>query len=67
MSDNKNITELVTRDPHKAAHCSFCSKPAAKVQKLVAGSIGYICNDCVLLCYGIMLNENVPGYPYKDQ
>ena len=27
--------------------CSFCQKPAAQVQKLVAGAAGYICGDCI--------------------
>lgn len=32
------------------AHCSFCLKPRAEVERLVAGPGAYICNECVDLC-----------------
>lgn len=35
-------------------HCSFCSKPAAEVKKLIAGASVYICNECVDLCHDIL-------------
>ena len=30
--------------------CSFCEKSQNEVKKLVAGSSGYICDECVVLC-----------------
>ncbi|WP_373100893.1 MULTISPECIES: ATP-dependent protease ATP-binding subunit ClpX [Pasteurellaceae] len=37
-------------------HCSFCGKKQDEVQKLIAGTSGYICNECIELCHD-MLNE----------
>jgi ATP-dependent Clp protease ATP-binding subunit ClpX len=34
--------------------CSFCAKPAAEVQKVIAGPGVYICNECVGLCADIL-------------
>lgn len=34
--------------------CSFCTKPAADVKKLIAGPSVYICDECVDLCHGIL-------------
>lgn len=31
-------------------HCSFCSKPASDVKKLIAGNNVFICDECVALC-----------------
>jgi ClpX C4-type zinc finger len=36
------------------AQCSFCGKPNTKVEKLVAGSGVYICNECVALATSII-------------
>jgi ATP-dependent Clp protease ATP-binding subunit ClpX len=30
--------------------CSFCEKSQNEVKKLVAGSSGYICDECIVLC-----------------
>jgi hypothetical protein len=32
------------------ACCSFCLKPSAEVDKLVAGPAVFVCNECVDLC-----------------
>ena len=37
--------------------CSFCGKDQDQVKKLVAGSGGYICNDCIELCSEIVEEE----------
>lgn len=34
--------------------CSFCAKDAKEVNKLISGEGVYICDDCVMLCYGIL-------------
>jgi ATP-dependent Clp protease ATP-binding subunit ClpX len=39
-------------------HCSFCSKSATEVKKLIAGPSVYICDECVNLCLSVM-NETV--------
>jgi hypothetical protein len=37
--------------------CSFCSKASKDVKKLIAGTRGFICNECVPLCAQIMKEE----------
>ena len=34
--------------------CSFCAKPSAEVEKVIAGPGVYICNECVGLCNDII-------------
>lgn len=41
-------------------HCSFCTKPATEVRKLIAGPNVYICDECIDLCHSI-LHETPPG------
>lgn len=38
----------------KNLHCSFCSKGAQEVKKLIAGPDVYICDECVTLCHEII-------------
>ncbi len=38
----------------KNLHCSFCSKNAQEVKKLIAGPGVYICDECVSLCHDIL-------------
>jgi ATP-dependent Clp protease ATP-binding subunit ClpX len=37
--------------------CSFCSKTNLEVSKLINGNDVYICNECVELCHGILVEE----------
>jgi ATP-dependent Clp protease ATP-binding subunit ClpX len=37
--------------------CSFCSKNQREVTKLISGNDVYICNECVELCHGILVEE----------
>jgi hypothetical protein len=37
--------------------CSFCAKPSADVEKVIAGPGVYICNECVGLCNDILRSE----------
>ena len=41
----------------KELHCSFCGKEQDEVNKLIAGTSGYICNECIELCHDMLLNE----------
>jgi hypothetical protein len=34
--------------------CTFCVKPAADIETMVAGPGVYICNECVALCVELM-------------
>lgn len=49
---------MTTEDKDKNLHCSFCGKPKNEVDKLIAGTEGYICNECIDLCHGMLLNES---------
>ena len=41
--------------------CSFCGKPNAEVQRLIAGPKGvFICNECVVLCNKILDPDEPP-------
>lgn len=46
MTDNKNL------------HCSFCGKSRSEVDKLIAGPNVYICNECIVLSYNIVVEES---------
>jgi hypothetical protein len=43
--------------------CSFCGKPAAEVDKLVAGPGVYICNECVALCNDLIRGADGGSHP----
>jgi ATP-dependent Clp protease ATP-binding subunit ClpX len=47
-------------DVDQNLHCSFCTKGAQEVKKLIAGPSVHICDECVDLCYSI-LNVNGDG------
>jgi ATP-dependent Clp protease ATP-binding subunit ClpX len=46
----KNVTR-------KIFACSFCSKTQLEVTKLINGNEVFICNECVELCHGILVEE----------
>lgn len=39
--------------------CSFCGKPEHKVARLLYGNSAYICNECVALCYGMLVEDGL--------
>ena len=43
---------MTTEDKH--LHCSFCGKEKSEVDKLIAGTEGYICNECIELCHNML-------------
>jgi hypothetical protein len=40
-------------------YCSFCGKSQHEVKKLIAGPSVFICNECIGLCDGIMLEGDI--------
>lgn len=38
-------------------YCSFCGKHHSAVAKLIAAPGGAICNNCVLICSGVLIKE----------
>lgn len=45
-------------DKDKDLHCSFCGKEKGEVDKLIAGTDGYICNECIELCHSMLEESN---------
>ncbi|HEY2830450.1 MAG TPA: ClpX C4-type zinc finger protein [Thermoanaerobaculia bacterium] len=42
--------------------CSFCSNPQSAVRQLIAGPSALICDECVAICNGIVVeNATTPG------
>jgi hypothetical protein len=40
--------------------CSFCSKHAGEVERMIAGPAAFICNECVMLCVDILKEPPEP-------
>ena len=55
MLDDK-ISSAGTSD--KKISCSFCGKSQEEVKKLIAGPNVYICNECVVLCKDILVEDD---------
>ena len=55
MSDEKIISANTT---DKKISCSFCGKSQEEVKKLIAGPNVYICNECVVLCKDILVEDD---------
>ena len=55
MADDK-ITSAGSSD--KKISCSFCGKSQEEVKKLIAGPNVYICNECVVLCKDILVEDD---------
>jgi len=45
--------------------CSFCGKKRAEVSVLIAAASGFICDECVQVCYEIV-EERLPANPEKQ-
>ena len=55
MSDEKIIS---ANSSDKKISCSFCGKSQEEVKKLFAGPNVYICNECVVLCKDILVEDD---------
>ncbi|MDG2165609.1 MAG: ATP-dependent Clp protease ATP-binding subunit ClpX [Alphaproteobacteria bacterium] len=55
MADDK-LTSANASD--KKISCSFCGKSQEEVKKLIAGPNVYICNECVVLCKDILVEDD---------
>ena len=54
-------------DGPKTLCCSFCGKSQHDVQSLIAGPAVFICNECVGLCDGILLDQKIGKEIAADQ
>ena len=41
----------------KSVNCSFCGKSVDQVEKIIQGPSVHICNECVILCNGVLDDE----------
>lgn len=39
--------------------CSFCGKPEHQAERLLYGNSAYICDECVMLCYNMLVEDGV--------
>lgn len=46
--------------------CSFCGKSADEVDRLIAGSDAFICNECIELCSSIIQREELVEHSHMD-
>lgn len=53
----KRDIQRINVDDCDECYCSFCGKPLKKVQKMIAGTDVYICDECVALCGEILEEE----------
>ena len=51
----------MTKQTSKKLTCSFCGKSQDEVTKLIAGPSVFICNECVVLCNEILVEEQQLG------
>lgn len=45
-------------DKNEEMFCSFCGKEQHKVEKLIAGTSGYICNECIEDCFHLLHSDS---------
>ncbi|MGI5896149.1 MAG: ATP-dependent Clp protease ATP-binding subunit ClpX [Oscillospiraceae bacterium] len=50
-------------DESKVPRCSFCGKPEYKVNRLLYGNGAFICDECVSLCYQMLVEDGLVKAP----
>ena len=50
---------------HPTVTCSFCGKPAERVEKMITGAGVQICSDCVAMCYRIIEEDRARAMKEK--
>ncbi len=50
---------MAKNDDKRSIRCSFCGKPQSLVERMIAGSGSYICDECVRMCMSIIDDEPV--------
>lgn len=49
----------MANEPNGLLRCSFCGKPEHQVERLLYGHSAYICDECVALCYHMLVDDGV--------
>jgi ATP-dependent Clp protease ATP-binding subunit ClpX len=60
----RKLERTMGRKLPQTMHCSFCGKSQHEVEKLIAGPIGFICNECVAMCNDVIAARPVPDHGY---
>jgi ATP-dependent Clp protease ATP-binding subunit ClpX len=50
----RSILEMARRDSLPRLRCSFCGRSEPEVNRLVAGTSAYICDDCIAKCMSVL-------------
>ena len=50
---------MAKNEDKRSIRCSFCGKPQSLVERMIAGSGSYICDECVRMCMSIVDDEPV--------
>lgn len=51
----------MSNESSKQVRCSFCGKSQDEVLRLISGPGVYICNECIELCYDLLVDQHVVG------
>ncbi len=57
---------MASKVNEKDVRCSFCGKSQDQVERIVAGTNVYICNECIDLCLNILEDEFVEDFEFDD-
>ncbi|MCD6130166.1 MAG: ATP-dependent Clp protease ATP-binding subunit ClpX [Deltaproteobacteria bacterium] len=55
------------KDVNNELRCSFCGRTQSEVKKLIVGPGVYICDECVVLCNGILAEDEVKNKRQGDK
>ncbi len=54
------------KDPDRyTLYCSFCGKSQHEVKKLIAGPTVFICDECIILCLDIVIEDGKISIPER--
>ena len=54
---------MAKSEDRRSIRCSFCGKPQSLVERMIAGTNCYICDECVHMCANIIDDGEVPAPP----
>lgn len=55
------------KETNNELRCSFCGRTQSEVKKLIVGPGVYICDECVVLCNGILAEDEVKNKRQGDK
>jgi ATP-dependent Clp protease ATP-binding subunit ClpX len=58
MATGREARRLRRAQPKEPVRCSFCEKTREEVRVMIEGPKGFICDECIAVCSG-MVEESV--------